>query len=118
MALGYLPDRLDARLAAPDLAAVLNQLYDWMLVQQQVVGDPKRACRAKTSLIAHSMGAFVLQKAMQLVWTRQNQPLLISLINQLLLVAADIDNDIFKGGEAVTKTDGDAIANLCYRVSA
>jgi len=118
MALGYLPDRLDARLAAPDLAAVLNQLYDWMLVQQQVVGDPKKACRAKTSLIAHSMGAFVLQKAMQLVWTRQNQPLLISLINQLLLVAADIDNDIFKGGEAVTKTDGDAIANLCYRVSA
>jgi esterase/lipase superfamily enzyme len=40
------------------------------------------------------------------------------LINQLLMVAADVDNDIFKGGEDIDKGDGDAIANLTYRVTA
>jgi hypothetical protein len=42
----------------------------------------------------------------------------MSLINQLLMVAADVDNDLFKAGESVDKSDGDAIANLTYRVTA
>ena len=51
------------------------------------------------------------------VWTRKNQPLLVSLVNQLLLVAADVDNDLFSGGEHVDGSDGDGIANLTYRVT-
>ena len=42
----------------------------------------------------------------------------MSLINQLLMVGADVDNDLFCSGEAINKGDGDAIANLSYRVSA
>ena len=42
----------------------------------------------------------------------------MSLVNQMLLVAADIDNDLFKMGEGTDKSDGDAIANLTYRVTA
>jgi len=34
------------------------------------------------------------------------------------MVAADVDNDLFKSGETSDKTDGDAIANLTYRISA
>lgn len=119
MSLGYLPDREDARRSGADLANVLGELYDW-LVQKQVEGaaNPKKACRAKTSVIAHSMGNYVLQNAMQSTWTRKNQPLLVSLVNQLLMVAADVDNDLFKGGEGIDKSDGDAIANLTYRVTA
>ena len=49
---------------------------------------------------------------------RNNGQLAISLVNQLLMVAADVDNDIFKSGESVEKGDGDAIANLTYRVTA
>jgi esterase/lipase superfamily enzyme len=117
--LGYFPDRLDARSTAPDLAAILNELYDWMLVKQvEGVAQPAKACRAKLSVIAHSMGNYVLQKAMQYTWSRKNQSLLVSLVNQLLMVAADVDNDLFKGGEATDKSDGDAIANLTYRVTA
>jgi len=115
----YLPDRGEAEASAPDLADLLCQLYDWMAVkQQQAVKDPAKACRAKTSIIAHSMGNFVLQKAMQTVWTRKNRPLLVSLVNQLLMIAADVDNDLFGSGEQQTGSDGDAIANLCYRVTA
>jgi len=119
MKLGYFPDRLDARKSAPDLADVLGELYDWLAEQEEIgATTPKKGCIAKTSLISHSMGNFVMQKAMQLVWTRKNQPLLVSLINQLLMVAADVDNDLFQGSEAIDKSDGDAITNLAYRVTA
>ncbi|MCC6350238.1 MAG: alpha/beta hydrolase [Candidatus Eisenbacteria bacterium] len=114
----YLADRGDAAASAPDLAGVLEALYDWLVERQTVaVRRPELACRAKTSMIAHSMGNYVLQKAMQAVWTRKNQPLLVSLLNQLLMVAADVDNDLFASGETVDRSDGDAIANLTYRVS-
>jgi len=119
MALGYLPDRMDARHSAEDLADVFAEMYDWLVAKQaEGVADSTKACRAKTSVIAHSMGNYVLQCAMQVCWTRKNQPLLMSLLNQLLMVAADVDNDLFKSGETTDKSDGDAIANLTYRVTA
>jgi esterase/lipase superfamily enzyme len=118
MTLGYLPDRADARSSGEDLADVLSDLFDWLLDKQEAgAADPAKACKAKTSLIAHSMGNYVLQNAIQVCWTRKNQPLLLSLINQLVMVAADVDNDLFKSGEQVDKGDGDAIANLCYRIT-
>lgn len=119
MKLGYLPDRMDAEKTAPALSELLNALYDRMAERQaESATDPTRTCKAKTSIIAHSMGNYVLQKAMQYTWAQKNQPLLVSLVNQLLMVAADVDNDLFNSGEAVVKTDGDAIANLTYRVTA
>jgi esterase/lipase superfamily enzyme len=114
----YLPDRSEAREAAPDLADVLSTLYDWLLDKQvDAAKSPEKACKAKTSLIAHSMGNYVLENAMQRAWTRKNRPLLVSLLSQLLMIAADVDNDVFKSGETVDGSNGDAIANLTYRVS-
>lgn len=118
-ALGYYPDRIDARRSADELANVLSALYDVSVKQQREAAKyPQKACRAKISLIAHSMGNFVTQKAMKVTWTRNNQPLLVSLVNQLVMVAADVDNDLFACGESIDKSDGDAIANLTYRVTA
>ncbi len=118
-ALGYLPDREHARDCAGDLADVLSSLYEYMRAQQMAgAEDPANACKAKVSILAHSMGNYLLEKAMALVWTRKNQPLLMSLVNQLLMIAADVDNDLFKSGETVQQSDGDAIANLTYRVTA
>ena len=116
---GYYPDRLDARRSADELAHVLSTLYDHLRLNQERTMDTGHAhCRAKISVIAHSMGNYLLQKAMHHVWTRKNQPLLVSLVNQALLVAADVDNDLFGGGENVDKTDGDGLANLTYRITA
>ncbi|MBZ5596738.1 MAG: alpha/beta hydrolase [Acidobacteriia bacterium] len=117
--LGYFPDRSEARQSAEDFADVLSELYDWMAMKQkQAAKDPTQACRAMTSVIAHSMGNYVLENAMNVAWTRKNRPLLMSLINQLLMVAADVDNDLFRSGEQVEHGDGEGIANLCYRVTA
>jgi hypothetical protein len=54
---------------------------------------------------------------MAAAWTRKNQPLLVSLINQLLMVAADVDSDLFDEG-APDNNDGNAVANFTYRITA
>jgi esterase/lipase superfamily enzyme len=116
---GYLPDRDEARKSAEDLADVLSDLYDWMTVKQkQAANDPRDACKAKTSMIAHSMGNYVLENAMNVAWTRKNRPLLVSLISEVIMVAADVDNDIFSAGDSVKHGDGEGIANLSYRITA
>lgn len=116
---GYFPDRSEARQSADDFADVLSSLYDWMTVKQaNGAKNPADGCKAQTSVIAHSMGNYVVENAMNVAWTRKNRPLLMSLINQLVMVAADVDNDIFRSGDAVTHGDGEGIANLSYRVTA
>jgi esterase/lipase superfamily enzyme len=115
----YLPDRQEVEASAGDLADVLTLLYDYLQgMEIKAAQDPNQACKAKTSIIAHSMGNYLVQKAAKTVWTRKNQPLLVSLINQLLMLAADVDNDLFKSGEQIDKSDGDALANLTYRITA
>jgi len=117
--LGYLPDRAEARQAAQDFANVIEELYDWLLMKQSAAAkNVQDACRAKTSVIAHSMGNYVLENAMNYAWTQKNRPLLVSLIHEALMVAADVDNDLFKSGEVVQAGDGEGIANLTYRVTA
>ncbi len=116
---GYLPDRGEARQSGDDFADVLSSLYDWMRVKQvQAANDPANACKAKTSVIAHSMGNYVVENAMNVAWTRKNRPLLMSLISQFVMVAADVDNDLFRAGDTVQHGDGEGIANLTYRVTA
>ena len=117
-ALGYEPDRAHARACAADLANVLSALFDYMVQKQNAaIKNPDNACKAKVSMIAHSMGNYVLQKAMAAAWTRKNQPLLASLLNQLVMVAADVDNDLFDAG-ASDNGDGQATVNLTYRITA
>src|SRR5271165_2495023 len=86
---GYLPDRAAARQCAGDLTNILCELFDWLIKKQKdaataaaaaAAGKKARVtpCKAKVSVIAHSMGNYVLQKAMAAAWTRKNQPLLVS----------------------------------------
>lgn len=117
--LGYLPDRSEARQTGDDLTDVLGMLYDWMSTKQAAAArDPSDACRARTSIIAHSMGNYALEYAMNALWTRKNRPLLVSLLQEVLMVAADVDNDLFRSGENVTHGDGEGLANLSYRITA
>jgi len=117
--LGYLPDRSEARKSGDDLTEVLSELYDWMSFKQQRTAESTdNACKAKTSIIAHSMGNYVLEHAMNAVWTRKNMPLLVSLLQEVLMVAADVDNDLFRTGESISHGDGEGLANLSYRITA
>jgi hypothetical protein len=126
--LGYYPDRAHARECAQDLTDILSELFDWLVKKQNDALEaavataqnkkPKtEPCKAKVSVISHSMGNYVLQKAMAAAWTRKNQPLLVSLVNQLVMVAADVDNDLFDA-DAPDNHDGAAVVNLTYRITA
>ncbi len=117
--LGYLPDRAEARKTGDDLTNVLSELYDWMSAKQiAATVSLDDACRAKTSIIAHSMGNYALEYAMNALWTRKNRPLLVSLMQEVIMVAADVDNDLFRSGETVSQGDGEGLANLSYRITA
>jgi hypothetical protein len=116
----YLPDREDARQSAPDLARMLVVLHDQIVVTQRRAAaetDAKRFCKAKISVIAHSMGAYVMQKALASASKTLSNPQLITLIHQLVLVAADVDNDLFEKSQP-DDSDGSLEANLCYRIGA
>ena len=69
---GYLPDRATARACAPDLTNILSTLYDWLIDKQNAaIKNPDDACKAKVSMISHSMGNYVLQKAMAAALSRK-----------------------------------------------
>src|ERR1700747_24574 len=103
---GYLADRDEARKCADDLADILTTLYNYLLLNQAAAAsDRAKACKAKISIVAHSMGNFLVQVAMFHLWKRINSPLGLSFVNQLLMVAADVDNDIFDS--ATFDGDGD-----------
>jgi len=113
----YLPDRSDVRESAIQFANVFDRLFSYMKTKQREL-DPKKQCRAKVSIIAHSMGCYLTQEALRVCWERHNKPLTVSLINQLVLVAGDVDNDLFASGESVDESDGDPMAQLTYRIVA
>jgi len=115
--LGYEPDRDHAREVASDVGDVFDVVHQTLLKRQRdTADDPTQACKAKVSIIAHSMGNYVVQKALAAVWKRNNQPLSVSLINQLVMVAADVDNDLYDA-KSEDASDGEAVANLSYRVT-
>ena len=116
----YLPDREDARASASAFAQELVDLHDHLVTMQRAAArlkDPPKGCRAKVSIIAHSLGNYVVQKALAVAARTMNSPQLMTLITQLAMVAADVDNDLFQRDKPVD-SDGSLIANVCYRVGA
>ncbi|HZF16411.1 MAG TPA: alpha/beta hydrolase [Steroidobacteraceae bacterium] len=119
-AAGYLPDREDARACSKAFALELVGLHDHLRKMQSLAAstqDPAKGCRAKISIIAHSMGNFVTQKALAVAAKQLNSPQLLTLVTQLAMVAADVDNDLFQKDKA-TESDGSLMANVCYRIGA
>jgi esterase/lipase superfamily enzyme len=117
---GYLPDRESARDSAPDLSALLVELSDYLTVRQRIAArtdDPGKFCRMKVSVLAHSMGNYVMQEALVAASKQLNDPQLVSLINQFVMIAADVDNDLFERDQP-SGSDGNLMANLCYRIAA
>lgn len=125
---GYYPDREHARRCAGDLANVLESLYNHLVKKQRVAEafgtasirkrkkPSNTPCKAKVSVISHSMGNYIVQKAFYSVWRRENEPQAVSMVNQLVMVAADVGNDLFDF-DSSEATDGLATLNLTYRIT-
>jgi hypothetical protein len=106
--LAYLPDRAEARQTGDDLTNLQSTLYAWTSAPQiAATVSLDNARRAKTSISAHSMGNYALEYALNALLTRKNRPLLVSLMQEVIMVAADVDNDIFKSGEMHPRGNGE-----------
>lgn len=119
MGAGCGPDREEARASGSSLAEIVVDLHEHLVAVQRRAersGDPADACRAKTSMVAQGVGAYVAQKALAVANKRLHSPERISLINQLVLVGADVDNDLFLRDHP-GDSDGPRMANLCYRIA-
>jgi len=116
----YLPDREDARQSGPQTAELFVRLHEIVAAEQRLAAisnDPNKMCRAKISVIAHSMGNYVVQKGLAVAAKRLNSPQLVTLVHQLAMVAADVDNDLFQN-DRPQEDDGSLMSNLCYRIGA
>ena len=117
---GYLPDREDARESGPQTAELFVRLHEIVTAEQRLAArtdDLSKMCRAKISVIAHSMGNYVVQKGLAVAAKRLNSPQLVTLVHQLAMVAADVDNDLFQN-DRPQEDDGSLMSNLCYRIGA
>lgn len=116
----YLADRQDAEASRTALADLFVELHDHVIAMQRLAArteDDEKLCRAKISVIAHSMGNYVIQNALAMASQQLNNPQLLTLIHQLVMVAADVDNDLFQKPKP-SDSDGSLMANLCYRITA
>ena len=59
----------------------------------------------------------MIQKALAIAAKKLNSPQLVTLIHQLVMVSADVDNDLFQKDQP-GDSDGSLMANLCYRIGA
>ncbi len=104
----YFKDKDEAAKSAYPLGALFDIFVsDWF-----------NDIKTPISIIAHSMGNYVLQKGMREYWDMDDRPENCIVANQVIMVAADIKNDLFNNIVPNQDSDGGAIANLSSRVIA
>jgi hypothetical protein len=101
----YLPDRSNARAAASTLVTAGIALLE---------RTQRQDCAINVDVLAHSMGAFVVQQAF--TWSYQDVPAGWK-IGQLMLAAADVDRTVFSAGTVSAGAFADHAARLTAYVN-
>ena len=103
--LDYFSDRQSAAQSGPAVARTFKKLVDFLSYC-----GPEAQCRQSVHLVAHSMGNWALQNAVDDIFEQYgNQP--PRMFNNIFLMAADADNDAF---EEATKLKN--LPHLCKAV--
>ncbi len=102
----YRADRLDARTSGPAVARAFLKLRDYLAA----VEEP---CRGRIHLLAHSMGCFVLERALQEMVRLFGVRTLPRLFDEVILAAADVDADAFEHDDKLAR-----LPELARRVTA
>jgi esterase/lipase superfamily enzyme len=87
----YINDRHDAEASGYAFARGLMKLASFLKSS-----DSEEACQQKINLIAHSMGNYVLRHALQQAQKIANGASLSRIFDNIVLTAADEDNDTFE----------------------
>lgn len=89
--LSYLRDRDDAKLSGEAMARAFLKLLDFF----RSLGHDQ-FCRRSIHLVAHSMGNYALRHALQAIISKYDGGPLPRVFQNILLMAADEDNDTFE----------------------
>jgi esterase/lipase superfamily enzyme len=95
---GYVNDRHDAEASGYAFARGLMKLAAFLKS-----GNPDEACQQKVNLMAHSMGNYVLRHALQQAQKINNGTSLSRIFDNVILTAADEDNDAFEFDHKLAK---------------
>ena len=94
----YVNDRHDAEASGYAFARGLMKLGTFLRA-----ADSEEACQQKINLIAHSMGNYVLRNALQQAKKITNGTSLSRIFDNIVLTAADEDNDAFEFDHKLAK---------------
>lgn len=94
----YINDRHDAEASGYAFARGLMKLATFLKSS-----DSEEACQQKINLIAHSMGNYVLRHALQQAQKIANGASLSRIFDNIVLTAADEDNDAFEFDHKLAK---------------
>ena len=94
----YVNDRHDAEASGYAFARGLMKLATFLKS-----GNPDEACQQKVNLMAHSMGNYVLRNALQQAQKINNSTSLSRIFDNVILTAADEDNDAFEFDHKLAK---------------
>ena len=94
----YVNDRHDAEASGYAFARGLMKLATFLKS-----GNPDEACQQKVNLMAHSMGNYVLRHALQQAQKINNSTSLSRIFDNVILTAADEDNDTFEFDHKLAK---------------
>lgn len=89
--MSYYSDREDGRASGPALARAYLRLKDFLT--EDLAVDER--CEQRLHILAHSMGAYVLRHGLQAIRAKDPRAL-VRIFDQILLVAADEDDDAFE----------------------
>ncbi|MDO9168496.1 MAG: alpha/beta hydrolase [Methylobacter sp.] len=96
--LSYINDRHDAEASGYAFARGLMKLATFLKS-----GHPDEACQQKVNLMAHSMGNYVLRHALQQAQKIASGKSLSRIFDNIILTAADEDNDTFEFDHKLAK---------------
>jgi esterase/lipase superfamily enzyme len=105
--LNYVKDRQDAQASALGLARAFLKYFTFMKQQKE---SGAKMCNQQLHLLCHSMGNYVFRNALQSLLSIDSQP--ATIFNEVLLMAADEDNDAFDFNYKLLP-----LSNLARRVS-
>lgn len=104
--LAYASDRQDAAASGPAFGRAFLKLSDFLNE-----ATPEQECDQSVHLVAHSMGNYVLRHALQTI-RRERAGRLPRVFDQVLLMAADEDDDAFEHAHKMQ-----LLPNICRRAS-
>jgi esterase/lipase superfamily enzyme len=104
--ISYRSDRVDASASGYALGRAMLKVRDYLMT---LPGDDR--CERGIDLLCHSMGNFVLQNAIERVSMYSPGTRLPRLFDQIFMVAADVDDTVFRDGRPLA-----ALPDTCDRV--